>query len=139
MDKELDPYRQDSRTKLPFIWCLVGNIVEERYFGDNKEIRKGTKKFKPKSKVYCFPAQWGDGYEEIQVIGRTRGRKNYSIVITSSKYITNWRIQKVFTPFIVNKMIDNNGWDGSEESKEIINNMIKWLPERTVKISKETI
>ncbi|MCS7461745.1 hypothetical protein N0M98_16445 [Paenibacillus doosanensis] len=118
----------------PFIWCLVGNIIEERYVGEAKVIGKGTKKFSPNSKVYCFPALWGDGYEEIKVIGRTRRRRNYSIVITSSKYITNWRLQKVFAPYIVKTMLANRGWDGTEKSKDTIMSMLMWLPNVTMKI-----
>lgn len=126
---------EHSISRLPFIWCLVGNIVKERYFGEGKkQIKQGTKKFRPNAKVYCFPAQWGDGYEEIKVIGRSRNRRNYSIVITSSKYITNWRIQKVFDPFIVKTMIDNDGWDNSEISRNTIYKMLEWLPHRTMKI-----
>jgi len=120
----------------PYIWCLVGNIVEERYFGYSREIKRGTKKFRPNAKVYCFPPLWGDGYEEIMVIGKTRRRKSYQTVITSSKYITNWRLQKVYEPFIIKKMKGNGGWDDSEESKETISRMLEWLPERTMKVTR---
>lgn len=35
---------------------LVGNIVEDRFYGEEKEVTRGTKKFSPGAKVYCFPA-----------------------------------------------------------------------------------
>ncbi|GKS11733.1 hypothetical protein YDYSY3_27330 [Paenibacillus chitinolyticus] len=120
----------------PFIWCLVGNIVEERYYGENKEIRRGTKKFSSNAKVYCFPPLWGDGYEEIKVIGRTRSRKSYQTVITSSKYITNWRLKKVYEPYIIKKMRENDGWTDSEKSKEDIELMLKGLPRFTMKVER---
>ncbi len=63
-----DIYR--SVEEYDFVWCLVGNIVEEHEFGEEKEIRKGTKHFSPNAKVYCFPALWGDGYEHILVLGK---------------------------------------------------------------------
>ncbi|MDQ0914553.1 ankyrin repeat domain-containing protein [Paenibacillus sp. V4I5] len=115
-----------------YIWCLVGNIVENRYFGEKREVRRGTKKFTPNTKVYCFPPLWGDGYEEIKVIGRLKNRKNLGVIITSSKYIRNWRLQKVFQPFVVKTMHERGGWDATEESKRRIENMLVWLPNRTV-------
>lgn len=118
----------------PFIWCLVGNIIEKRYYGESKEVKFGTKKFRPNSKVYCFPALWGDGYENIKVIGRTRHRNSYKTVITSAKYITNWRLKKVYIPFIIQQMKENNGWTDSEESKQDILSMLEWLPQRTMKV-----
>ncbi|MDF2921648.1 MAG: hypothetical protein K0R57_562 [Paenibacillaceae bacterium] len=124
----------DQELRIDFVWCLVGNIINERFYGAEKEIKRGTKKFSPGSKVYCFPALWGDGYEEIKVIGKTRKRKNYSVLITSSKYITNWRIQKAFTPFIVKTMIENQGWDGTEQSKELIEIMLNRLPSVTMRV-----
>jgi HSP90 family molecular chaperone len=52
-------------------WCLIGNIIQERSYGEKEdEIRAGTKHFSPGTKVYCLPAQWGDGYDQILVIGR---------------------------------------------------------------------
>jgi hypothetical protein len=131
-------HKNDSLSK-PFIWCLVGNIIEERYYGENKEIKLGTKKFSPNAKVYCFPALWGDGFEEITVIGRTRKRKSYQTVITSSKYITNWRLQKVYEPFIIKKMKENRGWDESEESKKGISAMLEWLHQLTIKVDKGSL
>lgn len=118
------------------IWCLVGNIIDEHYYGEDKEIRRGTKHFSPGTKVYCFPAQWGDGFEKIMVIGRPRKSKRFITVILNSKLITNWRIQRVYTPFVKKKMLENRGWDDSDQSKEIIEQMLKWLPERTEKIDK---
>ena len=36
-------------------WCLVGNIVQERDYGEQHEIKSGTKHFSPGTKVLsCF-------------------------------------------------------------------------------------
>lgn len=131
---EGEPFSQE-----PFVWCLVGNIVEKRYNGATRKMEAGTKKFAPNAKVYCFPVLWGDGYEEITVIGKLRRRKNLGVVITSSKFITNWRLQKVFQPFVVRVMRERGGWDASEESRTEIEGMLTWLPSRTalVEVSPE--
>ncbi|WP_171647345.1 hypothetical protein [Paenibacillus phytorum] len=86
-----------------------------------------------------FSPLWGDGYEEIKVIGRLKNRKNLGVIITSSKYIRNWRLQKVFQPFIVKTMQERGGWDATEESKRRIENMLVWLPNRTVVVGKDPL
>ena len=116
------------------IWCLVGNAVDEHYYGEKREIRRGTKHFPPGAKLYCFPTKWGDGYENIIVIGRPRKTKRFITVVINSKLVTNWRIQRVYTPFIKAQMLENRGWDDSDESKEIIEKMLKWLPNKTATI-----
>ena len=75
-------------------WCLVGNIVEERKYGEGgTETRRGTKHFTPGTKMYCLPVQWGDGYEQIIVIGHHRGAKKFRTMIISSIWVTNWQPQ----------------------------------------------
>jgi hypothetical protein len=44
----------------PFVWCLVGNIVAEHTYGEQKQVKQGSKHFTPNTKVYCMPAKWGD-------------------------------------------------------------------------------
>ena len=73
-------------------WALVGNIVEEHEFGEDHEIKKGTKHFSGGTKVYIAPVQWGDGYERIIVIGKKRGSRNYAEVIMLSCRVSMLRI-----------------------------------------------
>jgi len=132
---------QDKKFKttdeIAFIWCLVGNIVGEHYAGTEKVIRYGTKRFSPNTKVYCFPILWGDGYDSIKVLGKHRKSKRNICLIMRSKFITNWRIQKVYNPNIIKEMHLRGGWGGtyrnSEEDREYILQMLKWLPEKTLK------
>jgi hypothetical protein len=80
-------------------WCLIGNIVEARLFGEGgKEFKSGTKHFPPGTKVYCFPALWGDGYEKVMVIGRHRGSHTFVTMIINSEWVTNWRAKVVYNP-----------------------------------------
>jgi len=116
--KQLTVKEKREPKNVEFIWCLVGNIVDEHEYGEQKEIKRGTKHFSPGTKVYCFPPQWGDGYEKIKVIGRPRRTTRFIQVVIKSDLITNWRLEKVFSSFIKRKMIKNNGWDDSEDSKE---------------------
>jgi len=116
-----------SATKRAFVYCLVGNIVEERMDKSQHTIVKGTKHFSPGAKVYCYPPIWGDGYENIKVIGRHRKSSKLVTMIIPSKHITNWRLKTVYDPFVVQQMEKNGGWTNKESHKERIIRMLKSL------------
>ena len=89
----------------PSQWCLIGNIVEKRPYGPGgAEVREGTKHFKGRAKVYCLPPQWGDGYEQIAVVGRHRNNNRYTRKIISSAWVTNWRAQVVYSPTVLHRL-----------------------------------
>ncbi len=123
-DNEDDEFSLNESDQ-PFIWCLVGNIIGEHQFGAAKEIKYGTKHFSTNTKVHCFPVLWGDGYENIKVIGRHRKSRKQICIIMPSKYICNWRIQKIYNPFIVDTMLSNNGWSNSDEDKKLIMELLE--------------
>lgn len=85
-------------------WCLTGNIVQQHEYGEAHEILRGTKQFSPGTKVFLAPAAWGDGYENVVVIGMPRGCRHYIEVITHSEYIENLRLQKVYKPAVLKRM-----------------------------------
>lgn len=117
---------------MKYVWCLVGNIVQNHEYGEDKELRGGTKQFRPGAKVFMAPENWGDGYENIVVIGCPRHSKQYVELVTRSAYIENYRIQKVFSPFILEMMEHSNyrWWDASEESYQRINDLMDILNRR---------
>ena len=115
-------------------WCLVGNIVDENPKGDSKEIVRGTKRFSPGTKVYCMPPQWGDGYESVVVIGRSRGSKRWITVVQRVSKITNWRAKPVYHPEVLRRL--KEGWDafhGQWKSKKEVEKAIKYLLKRAAK------
>lgn len=132
LQEQFNPIKSLDETT--FVWCLIGNVVDEHFYGSDKEVKHGTKHFSPNTKVYCLPAQWGDGYENIKVIGRHRKTSRYVCMVMPSKYITNWRLQKVYRPYVLKIMNKRNGWTDRDEDKETILEMLKWLPERTLKM-----
>ena len=87
----------------------------EHPVGEDKEIRKGTKHFSAGTKVYCYPPLWGDGYEKVKIIGRHRGSRDLVEMIMPSKWLTNWRVKMVYSPFVLSRMKDH--WDDSKESQ----------------------
>ncbi|MBB1287420.1 hypothetical protein HRH25_23805 [Flavisolibacter sp. BT320] len=116
---------------IKFVWSIVGNVVDQHYYGENKELKRGTKHFSPNTKVYCFPPMWGDAYENIKVIGRHRKSKRFIILIMPSAFITNWRLEKVYSPYIVREMYSQKGWTDMDEDRDTIQEMLSWLPQRT--------
>lgn len=94
-------------------WCLIGNIVKENLYGKSgHENKAGTKHFSPGTKVYCLPAQWGDGYDQILVIGRHRGSKRFVTMVISWKWITNWRTKVVYHPEVLRRLSHIEREDG---------------------------
>ena len=125
----------DDSNEKTWVWCLVGNIVESHEYGEDKVLLTGTKQFRPGAKVYMAPSNWGDGYENIVVIGCPRHSRHYIEIITRSVYVENYRIQKVYTPFLL-KMMENSEflwWDDSEYSYQRINVLVDSLKARNSK------
>ena len=108
-------------------WCLVGNIVDERPCGPGGlEIKHGTKHFSPGTRVYCLPAQWGDGYEQIMVIGRHRGSKKFVTMVINSDWVENWRAKVVYNPEVlrrIRKAVSDEGranWESKDQVKQYL-------------------
>ncbi len=74
--------------------------------------------------------------KKIKVIGRHRGSNRYVCIVMPSKHITNWRLQKVYRPYILKVMKSQGGWTDSDYHKEAILTMLKWLPDKTMKMDK---
>ncbi|MFQ5568082.1 MAG: hypothetical protein ACE5G0_00320 [Rhodothermales bacterium] len=84
------------------MWCLIGNVVDERPFGPGgKEKKKGTRHFSPGTKLYCHPPKWGDGYEQIYVTGRHRGSRQLVTMIIRADWVTNWRAKVVYSSAVL--------------------------------------
>jgi hypothetical protein len=97
--------RHDTTERQNSQWCLIGNIVDERPYSEGGlERRRGTKHFAPGAKVYCLPVQWGDGYDQIIVIGRHRGSKHFKTMIISSSWVTNCRAKVVYNPEVLRRI-----------------------------------
>ena len=81
-------------------WCLVGNVGGARPVL-SKETAPGTSHYSGGTKVYCLPAQWGDGYEKIVAIGKHLNSRAVSCLIMPSRAISNWRAQVVYSPAVL--------------------------------------
>jgi hypothetical protein len=120
-------------------WCLVGNIVEERKYGEGgTETRSGTKHFSPGTKVFCLPAQWADGYDKIMVIGRHRGSKQFETMIISSNWVTNWRAKVVYNPTVLKRLVaieeeqGRSNWTTKEEVEQYLASLKRWQSKQKI-------
>ena len=121
----------DKQEEQAWRWCLVGSIINSHPYGESKEILNGTKQFQPGAKVFIAPANWGDGYENVIVIGCPRHRKQYIEVIMRADYIENFRIKKVYAPFIL-RMMENSKyswWNNTDYDKQRIQELIESFSE----------
>lgn len=127
--KEVLP--QPENTDPEWRWCLVGNIVNSHPYGESKEERNGTKQFAPGAKVYCAPSQWGDGYEQIVVIGHPRNGKQLIQIVMPSDRIENFRAQKVYKPTVLSLMKQARWkwWYNSDSDYETITSLARQINE----------
>jgi len=109
-------------------WCLVGNIVETREYGENKETRYGIKGFSGGTKVYVAPAQWGDGYERVVVLGKPRHKFGLAEMVIPFKHINNFRLKKIFAPDVLERMNDSkhSWWENRDADRECIEGILTW-------------
>lgn len=124
----------DEPITIPSQWCLVGNIVQKQPYGEGgQEQRSGTKHFAPGAKVYCLPAQWGDGYEKIVVIGRHRGSKEYVTMVIESAWVTNWRAKVVYEPAVLRciQSATKEAWQRNWTSQDEVETYMAELAQRT--------
>ena len=127
MSDNIDAHETENKAEqsLEPVWCVVANVVDERQCGPyGWEKRRGTKHFVPGAKVYLCSFFKGAVRKEVTVIGRHRGSSRYVTITMSSRWLTNWRPDLIYQPFILSKLrecSERSGyrrWDGSAESKE---------------------
>ncbi len=123
--KEIDQ-NDNALVEGEFLWCIVGNIVDDHFYGEQKEIKSGTKHFRPGAKVYCIPEFGGMAHETIRVIGKPRGSIRMINVIIPTKRIKNFRLQKVYSDSLFEKI--------SEQTPYRVNNSYRLSKKELVDI-----
>lgn len=140
--EELERHRAEMRdiydSRPAWVWSLVGNIIDEHPYGEEKTIVRGTKHFRPGTKVYVLQSGWDDLHESLPVIGRSRDGRLIEIVMRS-KLIENFRLKKVYSPTIIEMMYRSyvsepeegrvwfGGWGDSDEDRRSIVSRAAWL------------
>lgn len=122
-------------------WCLVGNAAETHEYGEDHIIKIGTKQFMPGAKLYLAPIQWGDGYEKVVVIGKPRHKHGMIEIIMPREYITNYRLQKVFQPAVLERMEKSkySWWSDTDAARDEILDILGWLNPVAAEKARENI
>lgn len=119
----------ETATMVGPIWCPVANMKAERPYGPGgKETKRGSRHFAPGAKVYCDYYQWGDGYDQIQVVGHHRGSHRYVTMVVSSSWLTNWRLELAYSPHVIRELWPE--WDGTARGKERALEIVNMMQER---------
>lgn len=81
-------------------WAVVANVRETTAVHDGTEERSGTKHFSPGTKVWVLPSQWGDGGENVMVVGRHRGGRGLVRMVVARRHLTSFRAAAVYSPAV---------------------------------------
>jgi len=108
----------------PSVWSIVGNIRPEHPSGPGgEEVRRGTRLFRPNAKIYLLNAaqSWAldperHPDERIVVLGQHRKSRQWIRCWLRSRYTTNWRIQLVYGPKVLERLREEF-WAGFELQK----------------------
>ncbi|MGI5168476.1 hypothetical protein ACQEU3_29425 [Spirillospora sp. CA-253888] len=86
----------------PLAWCVVANVAPEVPFGPGGlELRRGTRHFSPGTRVWVLPPQWGDGGEQVYVIGRHRGSRRLVRLVMRRDRLVSFRARGVYSPAVL--------------------------------------
>jgi hypothetical protein len=87
--------------------CIVANVAQETNQGEGGlEIRSGIRHFSAGAKVWVLPPQWGDGGENVFVVGRHRGSSGpYVRIVVPRRHLTNFRVRVVYSPALLRALL----------------------------------
>ena len=102
-----------SEPVTPSVWGIAGNMIEERLYGPGgAEVRYGTRLFRAGAKVYLGTLDNAgaivdpeDDYENILVVGQHRNSRDWIMAWTHNKRVTNWRVQLVYQPGAIARLL----------------------------------
>lgn len=87
------------------IWSAVANVIMERPHGPGgKEIRSGTRMFRPGAKVVYIYHYGTIDKTFVLVAGRHRGSGRLISSYVDRKWLVNWRVEMNYNPKIVQRV-----------------------------------
>lgn len=85
---------------------IAANVKRELNRGEGGlDIQRGTRHFAAGAKVWVLPPRWGDGGDQVGVVGRHRGRSDrYILLVMPRRHLENFRVQGVYSPALLAAM-----------------------------------
>ena len=127
--------------KIPeWIWCLTATVRDENVIGEDKRLVRGTRHFRPGTKVFLHPPNWED---RVAAIGIPRYTNKYVRIVMSVRKLEHFSLEKVSDPELVAALqyphsgwpfvrmapsqVGRGVWDQSDECKQRIEDEIAYL------------
>lgn len=101
-------------------WWIAADIIAEHVIGEDKVTVPGTRHFAPGTTVFYANAYWGQGGERCTVIGVPKYSDDPVGVTIQSKFLTNFRAEKITDRTILNALIRNRLREPSDGNEETI-------------------
>ena len=114
--------------------CIVGNIVDHHYFGEQHEVKRGTKLFAPNTKVYILPEYPGTAHENVPVIAKPRNTRRLIKIVIPAKRIMNYRAKIVYKPLVIGYIRENwfyEYWKNKGVSKREVEKFVDYMNSQT--------
>jgi hypothetical protein len=98
-------------------FCIVANIAGETGYGHGgQDVRSGLKHFSPGTRVLVLPPQWGDGAEQVIVVGYHRGTRGRGLarMVIPRRHLARFRVQAIYSPAMIHPVtrpLNELGWD----------------------------
>jgi len=89
---------------------------------------RGTNRLGPGSKIYMYPALWGDGYKSIKVVGKDIESNKFIEIVINHKWLTNFRVEKVSKVDLISRFIEH--YDESETCNKELTEIAQLLEEK---------
>lgn len=119
-------------------WCVVANVTAETFHGEGGvEARSGLKHFAPGAKIWVLPPQWGDGGQDVFVVGAHRGTRGRLVrMVVPRVHLTNFRVRGIYQPAVRRELTAEwkergtpRQWESREEAEEVA---VSWALDATV-------
>lgn len=97
-------------------WCVVANVAAT-----------DLEHFSPSTKLWVLPPQWGDGGQDVVVVGRHRRSPGpLSQMVVPRVHLTNFRVRGVYQP-VVHRLLAKElkrrvprQWESREEAEKVV-------------------
>lgn len=101
---------QDDTEDTRLGWAVVANVAEQTLHGPAGETEtSGTRHFSAGTKVWVLPAQWGDGWDDVLLVGRHRGSRRYVQMVVPLRHLVSFRVEGVYSPAVMREL--ERPWD----------------------------
>ena len=109
------------------IRVIRAKVVEERFHGEDRQPRRGTKHFRGGAKVYVIDGYWGS-CDSVTVIGHHRGGGRYVKLDMPVEHLSDFRMDTVYSPKVI-ALVQQHYADRPPYTEAYGEDLLRVLPE----------